>query len=1409
MATQANLELAQKLYIAYYGRPADSAGQTFWADKIEEDGLASAVAGFGNSDEYTSRFGDFTNEELVNNLYQQAFNRDVDTGGLEFYVGKLESGELDLASIALTIVQNAADVDAQDLTTLNNKVAAADLFTTESGEAYAGDAAATYASEYLADVNAATDVQADIDIDAVVAGIPEQPTVPGETFTLTNGSDTATANVFNADMVYNPAGDDRILSLQDEDELTGIEGRTDNTLNAEIGNINANEGTTAVVTPELNNIQIVNLDWTGNTQTVDLRYADAVTDVNINKITQDANAVIVNNITTPAANLRVADAADAATTVALNYQRGVLDGDDSAQLELNNVLANTVTQNALGTGAGVEGFETVNLNAVNGVDLNALSVNEMQELVITGDSYLDIVRLTANNGGGTATEFQQLGAAGINNPAAFGLETLDASAFTGDLTLDISNSLGGFNDPSNSGAVVHGTVTGGSGNDTFWTSANAAATTVNGAAVRDVIDGGEGDNTLKTIANVSANANGDVADVRNIDALELRQQGANQTVDFDAFDDSLTSVLMRGEAVGGAVFNLRDLTTALASDGLVLRHGITNATAPTVNARLADASGSDDSIALTVENDLNTGTTFNYTLNFDGGVNGTGAIENVTINDNDTENNTVTLTAAQEQTGTLTLTGGVAGQSYTVASTLVASTIEASEQLSNLRLTVGDTTAPIANVDQTINLGSGDDILTFQNIDDFTSGDSITDAGGTDTVRAAFSKDSELTLTGIENLHIIANNNVELGMANADIDNLVILADNAADGDADNSPVTAEPFNVAGVNTTDIIKLTDTTLTELNFQADLDTDDDNTAANRTAAVNTAQTADPTWNQIGDSAAGDAAYKLVINDESTVANFNGVTLANNAANALTVNINAALDDVIYGATAYNLGQLTAHGVTSMDIQVSDEDVTAGAANAQTTISNIYAKAMTSLSVNAQDNVNLGTVSGAALNNSLTTFDASNVGGNLVANVISLGNSANVTLADGDNTFSALGSAGKDITITAGNGDNTITGSAQDDTITTGSGWDTVAGDRGDNVITTGAGNDTVTGKDGNDTYDVGSGINTVTDNLNTGIDASQATNTVSLTDSVTTVQIDVDGAGGYEVDQVLAVGQGSDLTVSWSGANLQTGSAVLDGSLATVDSAVGGVVSGGASADLEVMTVAADITFNGAGGNDVAIVTEQATASLTFNGGAGNDAAVGGVDSDIFTGGAGADKLVMQNTAAVDGNVDTVVIADGDSTAASWDTIVGFDASVASAAGTVAGSATVGGDLLDLASTTIAPAAANVDGTDAGAIESHTIAANGLVTFDTDDTNAFTAVTVGTGANQLSLDDALAYLATNLNGTNATVAFNYDSNGDGTLNTSDSTFVFQDGAEDTVVELVGTYNGLEAVTGGTAGLIEIA
>ncbi|MGB2254035.1 MAG: beta strand repeat-containing protein [Spongiibacter marinus] len=1223
-------------------------------------------------------------------------------------------------------------------------------------------------------------------------------------YQLTSGTDVATADVFDAPMVFTPDGSDRILSLQDEDVLTGTAGKTDNTLNVTMGHPNRDEGTSGVVTPNLINIQNINIDWTGSTRTLDLRNSDSTEKVNVERVTQDAGAVTVDNISTPVADLRVSNTASQDVNVNFMYKQGVLTGDDTLKLELDDVLANRVTQNARGTGGSGtrEGFESVNLVAQNGVDLNLLSINEMESLTIEGSGDLHILNLRPLGPGG-ATEYQQIGFGGaaIATPGSIGIRSIDGSAFTGDMELDITSAVNGFTDPSDSGKTVHTNIKGGDGDDAFYTTRAISATTTGAGTVRDVIDGGAGSNKIVTTSNIASNPQGETAAITNVQALEMRQQGGAQTVDFDAFDSTLTSVLMRGESGGGAVFTLNDVGAALALNGLQLNHGITGATNPTVNVMLKDASGASDTVAITIEDDLNSpnpdsrgNNVFGFNLNIDGDngdgntIKNDGRVENVTIIDNDVETNTVTFGAnVAEHSGTIKLSGGEAGDQFTVTNTLTSAVVDGSAQASDLGLTVG-----VANQD--IRLGTGNDVLTFSALDGFNSLDKISDAGGNDTVRASFSKDGALDLAGIENLHIVATEKVALDMAKADVQNLVIMGSNAVDKAGVAADNAAEPFGIAGglVAPVDVITLSNTKLSVLNFSADLDTDNDNTAANR-AAAEAAAAADPKWTGIGTSAAGDAAYKAVINDESPAAVFNGVELANNTGDALTVNINSGLDDVIFGATSYTLGQLTAHGVKTMDINVTDEDRTFGAANANTTIQNIFGKDLAALTVTAQDNVNLGTVSGGALNNSLKTLDATSVGGNFTANAIALGDGAQVRLGGGNDVFSAFGSAGKGINIDAGNGSNNVTGSAQNDTITTGSGRDTIDGGRGDNVMFSGAGDDMLSAKFGNDIYSVGTGFDKVFDNSNSGNAATTATNTVVLDGGgITTVHIDVDGdntttgvapglLAGTEVDQVLAVGAGSTLNVSWIGDDIQAASAVLDGRLAVVDGPAAAVTTD--NSDLFIQTNATNLVVGASKGNDVAILTETSTGTLTFNGGAGNDAAVGGRAADTFTGGVGADKLVMQNTLAADNVQDTVVIADGDSTAAAYDQVFGFQE---------AGAATE--DTLDLASVAIANATPASVGAqtdvNVGSAKSISVNATGLVEFD--NTEVFAGATqVGAGGGQISLQDALGYLAANLNNSGQTVAFTYDANGNGVLEDGiDSVFVFQDGGNDTVVELVG-------------------
>ena len=1387
MAWTEYLDTVQKLYIAYYQRPADPEGLVYWAKRLDDAGgsLEGIIEAFANSPESQALYGEINESniaEVVKAIYNAAFNRDPEAEGLNYYVEGFKSGKFTPATIMLDILNGAKGDDA---IVLENKLISAMNFTKVLDPELDGkNLLAKYdaedipaAREFLKKVGLSSDsVKTYEEAKEYIQLKIADPDDPINHYTLTAETDNAMAHVFDAPMVYTPAGDDRVMSLQDEDILKGLPTTDDNVLNAVIGHTNPNEtATVRTVTPTLQNIQKLNLEWTGDVTTLDLRYADSVKEINVNKVTQDATAVRIQNISTPATDVSISNIASPNVSVTLSYQDRVFDGTaDTLNLKLSNVLANSFTQTSSPSAA--KGFTNVNLEASDGVSLNSFSVNQMENLTIKGDGDFKIVNFLPVTNSSGVVEGYNLSAGAITNPNAPGLYKIDASQFSGDLAIDISKVLGGFVDPKNSGQKVHGQVIGGSGNDTFYAGKNVTATSSDN---HDVIDGGAGNNTLVFAA---SSINGD-AEVKNVQTLELKSQTFGttaQTVDFNAFDDSIQKVIMRDELADSTAetFTLDNLSAKVAEDGLVLKHSVTETIAPTapnaiVNAFLKDASGNNDTVAITVENDLNTTTRFNYTLNFAGQTMPTGArerVENVVINDNDSEDNVVTLAATDAagnsaHTGKITLTGGTPGTKFEITTSLVASKIDASKQKSDLVLTVGETTPTKPYISQDIKLGSGNDLLVFKNADDFDSTDTVADAGGVDTVRAFYDKIKQAApeFSGIERFETAVANNTILDLSKTDIENLILLSDAAANA-----------VGVTGVQTTDTLTVKNSKLTSITFSPE------------------------------------ATATLV--PYPSVLKFNGVKLDNVATDSFVVTVDNTENPSAPGTfAAVNVGQLTMPQIKDLTLEVNTKGTT--------TINNIYASDLEEFKFTPTEAaVAIGTVSGNATNNNLKLFDASQVNGGLAATVISLGDNAKVTLGSGNDVFSALGSAGKNITIDAGAGDNIITGSAQSDTIKTYAGDDLISADRGDNVVYAGAGNDIVLAKDGNDTVNLGSGyLDVYADNLGTGLDGTQSTNTVILEGGVGLVQIDVDGSltTGVEIDQVLAVGEGSRLTMSWTGKTLQAASSVLDGYSAQQDPTSPATDD---NSNFVILTAAAPAVtaFDGKGGNDVVIVT-NASKAVNFVGGEGNDAMVGGGDNDLFDGGKGKDIAVLQNTLYVennraallgssDGKVDIVKINDGDSTINGWDRVIGFDTTSGAGSTTVAaGSSTAGSDVLDLPGTPVIAAA--TAGTVAGVrpvgeIASYSIGANGLVKFF-DNTGA--AVTI-TSAN---LQDALTFLSENITAPGETVAFVCDNNGDGILDQYDSTFVFENGIYDNVVEFEGIYNGVEAVGGGTAGLIEIA
>ena len=1402
-----------QLYVTLFGRVSEGAGNKYWQSAVSDVAAgADAMLATSAAQEY---FGSAltSDEAFIKHIYKNTLNKSEveDPAGIKFWVDALKAGNSRglVVSELIKAAQDPANKGAaQDY--FNNKVALSDYTATkvEGKDLKVKDLApfkealtkVTSKESSLIEAKAFVDTLTNISTDTSVDW-KSTPENPGKTVDLTYATDKVTANVFNAPMDYNKAGDDRILTLNIEDVLTGDASRADNTLNATFGQPNKNEGEPDSRTPELKNIQNINLEVTGKTKILDLRNADDVEKINIDKVTKEADDQFnVLSIGQKLDGVRLANVSKEDVAVTFEHKNGVLAGrEDKTSVYLEDTTAKSLSVKSQN---GLEGYETVNLVSKQGVKLDEVNLPEAREVTIKGSGSLSLADVKPNNDAGAEGQFGKFTSG--KGLVSDKIVKLDASQYAGKLTLDISSMVADKSDPLDSGKKLDTTITGTNLGDTFYLDKNPGE--------RTTIDFGQGDDKLVfTGASISDHSDKAEGTIKNLESLELRAQTAGgTTVDFDRFDDTLANVTVRKEIADGTdyAFKLDNIKTKFAKEGkIVVEHAASGApsstplttTETTIEANLKEDTAN-DTLNFEVKNAKNYDDSFEYTIKAK-------KVENLNIADNDTESNTLFLHAdtIKDHTGTITLTGGTKGLYYTVDGNVEAKVVDASAQKSNLRLTVQDQKDTDGkNKGQDIKLGAGDDVLTFAELDGFDKKDVLTDNGGNDTIRALFSKDSALNVTGIEGIHVAAKKNVELDISKSDITKVVVMSKQAV---TQNDDVESLGEGVKGMNNstdvdaTKIITFKTSNIDTLNFAGDINDKAYKHADNKKATADNFATVD------------DSAAKVS-------QDFNGVKLENNAAKEVNVNINSSLDYVSRGAVKYTVDQITIHGSEKITVNVGDERLdlvdkdgkVVSKGGTATEVKNIYAKNLTTLVANAQKDLKLGTVTANAANNSITLVDATNVLGKFEADVVGLGDGAQVKMNGGDNKFSALGSAGKLINISSGDGHDKIEGSAQSDFINAGNGNNEVKGDRGDNVITVGDGNDTVITKDGNDTVVFGKGFDSLQDNLGTSLNATGATTTVTKEFGAANIQISKTG-GAANIDQNIAVGNGSELKMQWEGDVLKTEGTLLDGVRAKT-SADGADIAGTDRNDFWLVSNndAANTTkISGGAGNDVVIATADGV-SITFNGGAGNDAAVGGNFSDVFEGGAGADVYVMQKTKALDGKQDTVKIADGESTAAAWDKIYGFDTATASASailteGDKAGSA--GKDALALGYAYSAPAAVtdkDVTGKYGDVITKYSIDANGIVTFK--DANG--AITI----NEKTLQDALKLLAKELDGKMAkgTVAFGYDQNNDGDADDAgiDSTFVFQDGIKDTVVELVGTtgVTALEGGTGATANAISI-
>lgn len=205
----------QKIYVAYFSRPADTLGLAYWESVAEHavaagSDLATVLTSIGRSfaasPEYTEQYGNKTSAEIVNTIYTNLFGRSAEPGGLLYWSTQLDQGLITVNDAVRVISSNAA---ASDAVTFANKVTVASNFTNAVDtfaeiNSYSGSNAAQLARSLLKSVTSdSTTVQsAETKVNAVLNDLVSFDALRSATLTqtlnnFTLGTSTTTGTVLD------------------------------------------------------------------------------------------------------------------------------------------------------------------------------------------------------------------------------------------------------------------------------------------------------------------------------------------------------------------------------------------------------------------------------------------------------------------------------------------------------------------------------------------------------------------------------------------------------------------------------------------------------------------------------------------------------------------------------------------------------------------------------------------------------------------------------------------------------------------------------------------------------------------------------------------------------------------------------------------------------------------------------------------------------------------------------------------------------------------------------------------------------------------------------------------------------------------------------------------------------------
>jgi hypothetical protein len=119
----------QRIYIGYFGRPADPIGFDYWEHVLANHGLAPMRAAFALSTEFRDLTAGVSPAQVVNNIYLHSFGRPAEVAGLAYWVDLLAKGHIAIEQVIEFVQAGALGGDAL---ILRNKVIAAASVTAVS-----------------------------------------------------------------------------------------------------------------------------------------------------------------------------------------------------------------------------------------------------------------------------------------------------------------------------------------------------------------------------------------------------------------------------------------------------------------------------------------------------------------------------------------------------------------------------------------------------------------------------------------------------------------------------------------------------------------------------------------------------------------------------------------------------------------------------------------------------------------------------------------------------------------------------------------------------------------------------------------------------------------------------------------------------------------------------------------------------------------------------------------------------------------------------------------------------------------------------------------------------------------------------------------------------------------------------